>query len=154
LERCAIFIGKQDGNGDSMKFALALHTDDGVKYGVTVPDLPGCFSAGDTLDEAIEMAREAIDLHCEGLYEDEASIPAPRPLSEHKANPDLAEAVWAIVEVDVEKYLSKPVRLNISLPEGLVRSIDEYARTHHMTRSGFLAKAAQDAMKGRQIIGD
>jgi predicted RNase H-like HicB family nuclease len=39
-----------------MKFALALHTDDGVKYGVNVPDLPGCFSAGDTLDEAIEMA--------------------------------------------------------------------------------------------------
>jgi metal-responsive CopG/Arc/MetJ family transcriptional regulator len=51
------------------------------------------------------------------------------------------------VEVDVEKYLSKAVRLNISLPEGLVRSIDEYARAHHMTRSGFLAKAAQDAMK-------
>ncbi|ODT67269.1 MAG: hypothetical protein ABS69_18125 [Nitrosomonadales bacterium SCN 54-20] len=137
-----------------MKFALALHTDDGVKYGVTVPDLPGCFSAGDTLDEAIEMAREAIDLHCEGLYEDEVGIPAPRLLSEHKANPDLADAVWVIVEADVEKYFSKPVRLNISLPEGLVRSIDEYARTHHMTRSGFLAKAAQDAMKSRQITGD
>jgi len=35
-----------------MRFALALHTDDGVKYGVTVPDLPGCFSAGDSFDEA------------------------------------------------------------------------------------------------------
>lgn len=96
-----------------------------MKYGVTVPDLPGCFSGGDALDEAIEMAREAIDLHCEGLYEDGEGIPAPRPLSEHKANPDLADALWAIVEVDVEKYFSKPVRLNISLPEGLVRSIDE-----------------------------
>jgi hypothetical protein len=56
------------------------------------------------------------------------------------ADPLLADAVWAIVEVDVEKYLSKPVRLNISLPEGLVRNIDEYARVHHMSRSGFLAK--------------
>jgi hypothetical protein len=38
-----------------MRFALALHTDDGVKHGVTVPDLPGCFSAGDSFDEAVEM---------------------------------------------------------------------------------------------------
>ena len=130
-----------------MRFALALHTDDGVKYGVTVPDLPGCFSAGETLDEAIEMAREAIDLHCEGTSEEGFEIPSTRPLAEHKADPLLADAVWAIVEVDVEKYLSKPVRLNISLPEGLVRTIDAYAEAHHLTRSGFLAKAAQDAMR-------
>ena len=50
-----------------MRFALALHTDDSVRYGVTVPDLPGCFSAGDTLDDAIDSAREAIDVHCEAL---------------------------------------------------------------------------------------
>ena len=130
-----------------MKFALALHTDNGVSYGVTVPDLPGCFSGGDTLDEAIEMAREAIDLHCEGLFEGGVDIPAPHSLSEHLANPDLAHAIWAIVEVDVTKYLSKPVRINISLPEGLIRDIDDYARAHHLTRSGFLAKAAQEAMK-------
>lgn len=130
-----------------MKFALALHTDNGMSYGVTVPDLPGCFSAGDTLDEAIEMAREAIDLHCEGLFEASLDIPAPRPLSEHLTNPDLVEAIWAIVEVDVRKYFYKQVRINISLPEGLIRDIDDYARAHHMTRSGFLAKAAQEAMK-------
>ncbi len=130
-----------------MRFALALHTDDGVKYGVTVPDLPGCFSAGDTLDDAIEMAREAIDLHCEGSAEEGFEIPSPRPLSEHQADPLLADAVWAIIEVDVEKYLSRPVRLNISLPEGLVRTIDAYTESHHLTRSGFLAKAAQDAMR-------
>lgn len=130
-----------------MKFALALHSDDGVKFGVTVPDLPGCFSGGETLDEALEMAREAIDLHCEGLSENGMAIPVARPLAEHRANPDLVDAVWAIVEVDVGKYLAKPMRLNISLPEALVRDIDEYARAHHLSRSGFLAKAAQDAMK-------
>lgn len=130
-----------------MKFALALHTDDGVKYGVTVPDLPGCFSAGDTLDEAIEKGKEAIDAHCELLAEQGTGVPTPRLLAGHQANPDLADALWVIVEVDVEKYLSAPVRLNISLPEGLVRNIDEYARAHHMTRSGFLAKAAEAAMK-------
>lgn len=130
-----------------MKFVLALHTDNGVKYGVTVPDLPGCFSAGDTLDEAIEMGREAIDAHYELMVRDGMEIPAPRPLSEHQADPDLADAVWAIVDSDVEQYQAKPIRLNISLPDKLVKSIDEYAKAHHLSRSGFLAKAAQEAMK-------
>jgi predicted RNase H-like HicB family nuclease len=130
-----------------MRFALALHTDDGVKYGVTIPDLPGCFSAGETLDDALAMAREAIDLHCEGLSEEGLNIPTARLLAEHRADPLLADALWAFVDVDVEKYLSRPIRLNISLPEGLVRSIDEYAQAHHLTRSGFLAKAAQQAMQ-------
>ena len=48
---------------------LVLHTDDGVRFGVTVPDLPGCFSAGDTLDEALDSVIEAIDLHLEGVIE-------------------------------------------------------------------------------------
>ena len=53
------------------------------------------------------MAREAIDGHCEILAEMGRDIPAAKSLAEQKANPDLADAVWAIVEVDVEKYLSK-----------------------------------------------
>lgn len=85
-----------------MRFALALHTDDGVKYGVTVPDLPGCFSAGDSFDEAIEMAQAAIVVHCELLAEKGMDIPAPQTLSGHQGNPDLAEAVWVSVEVDVK----------------------------------------------------
>ena len=55
------------------------------------------------------MAREAIDLHCEGLSETHDGMPDVHPLSEHMDNPDLADAVWAVVDVDVEKYLSKPV---------------------------------------------
>lgn len=130
-----------------MRFALALHTDDGIQYGVTVPDLPGCFSAGNTLDEALEMAREAIDAHVELMIEDGLHLPEPKSIAEHKKAPDLADAIWAFVEVDVDKYLSQPVRLNISLPEYLVRSIDVYTKAHHMTRSGFLAKAAEQAMR-------
>ena len=47
-----------------------------------------------------------------------------------------------LVEVDVSQLSTKSLRINISLPENLVQSIDRYARTHHLTRSGFLAKAA------------
>ena len=129
-----------------MRFALALHTDDDVKYGVTVPDLPGCFSAGDSFDEAIEMAREAIDAHCELLAEKGLDIPSPRPLAQHQANPDLAEAVWVIIEVDVEKYLGRAEKINVTVPARLLRRIDDYAKRHGESRSGFLTRAAVQVM--------
>lgn len=133
-----------------MRFALALHTDDGVKYGVTVPDLPGCFSAGDSFDEAVEMAREAIDAHCELLAEKGLDIPAPGPLAQHQANPDLAGAVWVVIEVDVEQYLGRAEKINITVPGRLLRRIDDYAKRHGESRSGFLTRAAVQAMGGDQ----
>lgn len=129
-----------------MRFALALHTEDGVKYGVTVPDLPGCFSAGDSFDEAVEMAREAIDAHCELLAEKGMDLPSPRPLAEHQANPDLAGAVWVVIEVAVEQYLGRAEKINITVPARLLRRIDEYAKSHGESRSGFLTRAAVQAM--------
>jgi predicted RNase H-like HicB family nuclease len=67
-----------------MRFALALLTEDGVQYGVTIPVLPGCFSAGETLDEAVVLAREAIDAHCELLEERGIDLPLPRSLASTK----------------------------------------------------------------------
>ena len=53
-----------------MRYPIAIETGDSKHaFGVVVPDLPGCFSAGDTLDEALTNAREAILLHLEGLLE-------------------------------------------------------------------------------------
>lgn len=131
-----------------MKFSIVLHTDDGVRYGVTVPDLPGCFSGGDTLDDALNSASEAIDLHAETMIEDNVPIPHRQPLAVHQANPDYAGGVWAVVEVPIEKYLGPAEKINITLPALLLARIDDYARAHGATRSGFLAQAAQAAMRG------
>jgi len=87
-----------------MRFPVVLHTDDGVRYGVTVPDLPGCFSAGDTFDQALECVVEAIELHLEGLTEDGSSVPVPRPVADHLPNPDYTDGVWAAVDVDVSRF--------------------------------------------------
>jgi predicted RNase H-like HicB family nuclease len=132
-----------------MRFPVALHTDDGIRYGVTVPDLPGCFSAGDTFDEALESVAEAIDLHLEGITEDGGDIPTPRPIAEHRSNPDLAGAVWAVVDVDVSRFEGKAEKINITLPRRLLAKIDEYAKARGTSRSGFLAEAARQAMSGR-----
>ena len=61
-----------------MQYPIAIETCDARHaYGVVVPDLPGCFSAGDTLDEALINTREAILLSLEGLLDDGLSFPKP-----------------------------------------------------------------------------
>ena len=47
---------------------------------VCVPDLPSCFLAGDTLDEAMENAKEAIELWLEVAIDDGMAVPEPKPL--------------------------------------------------------------------------
>jgi len=90
-----------------MRFPVVLHTDDGVRYGVIVPDLPGCFSAGDTFDEALDSVHEAIELHLEGLIEEGGDVPVPRAIAAHRANPDFVNGVWAAVDIDVSRYEGK-----------------------------------------------
>lgn len=130
-----------------MRFPLALHTDDGTAYGVTVPDLPGCFSAGDTLDAAIDAAREAIDAHCELLAEEGVDIAPALPLAQHQANVELGGAVWAVVDVAVERYFGPAEKINITVPGRVLARIDAYAKRQGESRSGFLVRAAQQAMR-------
>ncbi|OQW74624.1 MAG: hypothetical protein BVN35_09680 [Proteobacteria bacterium ST_bin11] len=131
-----------------MRFFVAIEPgDEDHAFGVVVPDLPGCFSAGDTLDEAFENAKEAIDLWCETVIEDGAMIPPSKTLAEHQADPEFAGWVWSIVEVPVERYLGPAEKVNITLPKLLLTRIDEYAKAHGATRSGFLAQAARQAMR-------
>ena len=83
-----------------MNFPIVLHKDPDSDYGVTVPDLPGCFSAGSTIDEALSMAREAIELYVETLVDDGLEIPDASPIDALRNNPDYADGIWAIVSVD------------------------------------------------------
>src|SRR6267154_24915 len=64
-----------------MRYPIVIETGDAKHaFGVVVPALPGCFSAGDTLDEALSNAREAILLHLEGLLDDGKPFPVPMPI--------------------------------------------------------------------------
>ena len=66
-------------------------------YCVHFPDLPGCITAGRTLEEAREMAAEALALHLEGLAEDGDAIPAPSSADAILAHPDAGDAMALIV---------------------------------------------------------
>ncbi len=130
-----------------MRYPVVLHTDDGIRFGVTVPDLPGCFSAGDTFDEALNSVIEAIDLQLEGLTEDGFDIPTPHAIAQHRHHPDYADGIWAVVDIDTARFEGRAEKINITLPRRLLAKIDEYARAHGATRSGFLAEAARVAMR-------
>lgn len=86
-----------------MRFPIVVHKDETSGYGVSVPDLPGCFSAGDSLDDAIESAHEAIACHLEGLLMDGEMVPERAPLETHQANRAYKGGIWAVVVVDISK---------------------------------------------------
>lgn len=128
-----------------MLYPIAISSGDNEHaWGVEVPDIPGCFSAGDDLDDAMAMAREAIEGHFEILAEDGARIPPANKVTLHAANPKYSGCTWALVDIDVTKYLGKAQKLNITLPGYLLTRIDEYVLHHpeEKSRSGFLASAA------------
>jgi predicted RNase H-like HicB family nuclease len=61
--------------------------------GMWFPDLPGCISGGDDVDEALENAPEAIALYAQELIEDGRELPPPRTLADLKADPEFADDV-------------------------------------------------------------
>ena len=129
-----------------MQYPIFIHKDEESVYGVIVPDLPGCFSAGDTIDEAIQNAHEAIECHIEGLLLDNEFLPLKKAIEEHIENPDLKGGVLAIVEIDISKLSGKTTRINVSMPERFLKQIDEYTLYHGGNRSGFLVDAALSYM--------
>ena len=58
--------------------------------GLWFPDLPGCFSAGDTVDEAMLNASEAVSLYAESLAKEGKRLPAPRTVATLRADPNVA----------------------------------------------------------------
>ncbi len=119
----------------------AIHKDPESVYGVTIPDLLGCFSAGDTIEEAIANGTEAIECHIEGLLIDGEDIPMPGVVETHQQNPDYADAFWAIIPVDLSKLSGVSKRVNISIPERILGKIDTFAEKRGETRSGLLTAA-------------
>ena len=98
-------------SGAAMTHYIALlEEEEGKAVGVWFPDLPGCFSAGDTLDEAMLNAREAVALYAESLSHDGQSLPRARTLTELKADPDVSADLKAymIVLVPLEEHGLRP----------------------------------------------
>jgi predicted RNase H-like HicB family nuclease len=127
-----------------MRYPVYLEKDKDSDYGVTVPDLPGCFSAGETIEEALENVEEAILTHIEGMLMDNEIIPIPSLIEELKKNTNLKDTIWSMVAIDIGKLAKAVKRINVTIPENILSKIDSYAEKKGESRSGFLASAAME----------
>lgn len=117
-------------------------------YVVSVPDVPGCFSAGDTFAKAFENAKEAIAFHIEGMLEDGEDIPRPQDVEVHINNPEYKGFIVSAVDVDLSHLMGKAEKINITVPALLLHKIDAFIASHpeYKSRSGFLAQLATDKL--------
>jgi len=117
-------------------------------WGVVVPDLPGCFSAGDTLEEALIQTEQAVTAWIETALDAGQSIPMPSPIEALRtAHPEFVGWLWALVKVDPAMLDETVERVNISLPRRVLKRLDDRARMAGETRSGFIARMA---VEGRE----
>lgn len=126
-------------------YIALIHKESNSDFGVSFPDFPGCVTAGKTIDEAKDMAQEALSGHIKIMTEFKEKIPEPSNLDKIVSSPDSSDVV-AFFIVTIKDKKSKKVRVNITMPEEDLNQIDTFAKQHGMTRSAFLLKAAQETI--------
>jgi len=132
-------------------YIAVVHKDPKSDFGVSFPDFPGCITAGSSIDEAKDMAHDALSLHIKGMMEDGENIPTPSKLEDIMDDPDYADAA-AILIVSVSEAKPRSIRVNITVPEDMLRKIDTIARKKGMSRSSFLVHAAQNAITASKSL--
>ena len=111
-------------------------------YTVIFPDFPSCITAGKTLEEAQELAREALQFHIDGMIEDKEELPSHSSLDKIKKKYKTAEA-FLITPISTP---AKAIRINITIDEKFLRKLDKYLEDHNSSRSSFFVDAAKQAM--------
>ncbi len=129
-----------------MDYIAIIHKDADSDFGVSFPDFPGCITVGRSLDEAKDMAAEALAGHIEIMQEAGESIPVPSALDDVMTRSDFRDGVAFLVPV---KDLGKTVRVNITLRERELAEIDRLARAKGISRSAYLVQSARSGREPR-----
>ena len=131
-------------------YIAIVHKEAKTDFGVSFPDFPGCVTAGQTVDEAKDLAQEALALHIKGMIEDGEQLPAPSKLEDIMADTDYADAIAYLV-VSIPDIKPRTVRVNITVPEMTLKQIDAAAKKRGMSRSSFLVHLAQNAIHSNHL---
>jgi predicted RNase H-like HicB family nuclease len=126
--------------GVNMKYPVLISKENTMtNYTLTVVDLPGCNVESESVDEGLNKLRKVIDDHLEILAEYGEAIPNAKSIDHHMQQNE--NVIWAIIEIDIVPYLGKSQKINVTLPELLIKKIDDRVSKSpdHKTRSGFIA---------------
>lgn len=124
------------------EYIAVIHKEAKSDFGASFPDLPGCISVAKTLEKLRPMIEESLGFHIEGMIADGEALPEPSPLDKIVKSKDYADAV-AVMVVKAPATNGATVRVNITLPEKSLATIDKKAAEKGMSRSSFLVKAAE-----------
>jgi predicted RNase H-like HicB family nuclease len=113
-----------------------------IAFGVVVPDLPGCFSAGDTLDEAMTNVEEAAALWIDAALDAGQPIPSPSPLDALRKRREYRNWLFGLIGIDPALLDDTVERVNITLPRRVLKRIDSKAREAGESRSSYIARMA------------
>lgn len=127
-------------------FPAVIETDDEPGYSVFFPDFPGCTSAGETIEEAVQGAKEALAGHIELMVEDGDAIPAPSNLDDLVFDEDISVELVVLVDATIP---GKKQRYNVTLDSSLVEAIDHVSPN----RSAFLEQAAREKLRHDRASG-
>jgi predicted RNase H-like HicB family nuclease len=132
-----------------MRYPVAIEPGtETTAFGVVVPDLPGCFSAGDTLDEALSGAEEAAAAWIDAALDAGDPVPTPSDLEDLRRNPEYAGWTFAVITVDPALLDDTVERVNITLPRRVLRRLDALARASGKSRSGYIASLTLEDRQG------
>ncbi|WP_298981623.1 type II toxin-antitoxin system HicB family antitoxin [uncultured Roseibium sp.] len=129
-----------------LTFFALVHQEDDSAYGVQFPDVAGCFSAADDMEQVIRNASEALALHLE-----DGDLPAPRSLAEIKKDEDVAAELAHgafLIAVPLISFTGRSKKANITMDAGLLQAIDDTASARDLTRSAYLASLARRDISG------
>ncbi|SFU74924.1 type II toxin-antitoxin system HicB family antitoxin [Xenorhabdus koppenhoeferi] len=128
-----------------MRYPIYLHQADDGSFSGFLPDVVGCYFAGNTIDDAIVDAANALGTYFEYLNE-QGQLPVnAKTVADHLNDEDCTGGIWAYVDIDLSKYEGRTTKLNITLPQFLLARIDDYVNSHreYHSRSGFFAELAR-----------
>ncbi len=110
---------------------------------VVFPDLPGCISQGDNLDQAIDNAVEALELYLDEAVRAGQRLPSATPLAKLKPGKLAADCPFVAVQLIPLALPTIWKRYTATMPAHLLERIDRQASSWGMNRSGFLAEASR-----------
>ena len=115
---------------------------DSLAFAVTVPDLPGCVSGGDSLASAIAMGEDAASGWILGELEAGNEIPPASNIKDIHPDPEIGEGFVSLLSLDMDayaaKYDSKSIRKNLTIPAWL----NTFAEAEQLN----ISKVLQDAL--------
>jgi predicted RNase H-like HicB family nuclease len=144
-----------------MRYPVAIErATETACYGVAVPDLPGCFSAGDTLDAALAGAEESAAAWIDATLDAGEPVPPPSSVDAIRNNPEYTGWIFGRFTVDTELLDDTVERVNITLPRRVILRLDALARAAGGGRKPFRLyrppchlSRAPGSRRDRQVIG-